>query len=47
MPFCQFFVWGCWNAIWLYPVAMAAGVLLLFLLLFREPPRAPAVPAAA
>lgn len=35
-----------WNSIWLYPAGMAAAVLLLFLLLFRDPPRvaAPVVP---
>lgn len=28
-----------WSSIWLYPAAMAAVVLVLFLLLFRDPPR--------
>jgi sugar phosphate permease len=30
-----------WSSIWLYPAAMAAVVLMLFLLLFRDPPRSP------
>jgi nucleoside transporter len=33
-----------WSSIWLYPAAMAAVVLVLFLLLFRDPPRPPAKP---
>jgi len=33
-----------WSRIWLYPAAMAAVVLVLFLLLFRDPPAVPAKP---
>jgi len=39
-----------WQGIWMYPAFMAIGVLILFLLLFREPRKSPAAsrdPAAA